>query len=378
MTFWESLNNYGQLLQAYALQTYLQKKGHEVFLIKYYRVSEFEFKSLFYRFKSFIKKRIPSKRQIKSNKREHEFLLFKKKYINFSKNSYYSLQEIQKNPPKADVYICGSDQVWNNSFKVKCHPFLLGFGDSRIIRISYAASFGKKNLNPQTMNLFKENIGRFDGVSVREKSGIKICEDAGYSNAVWVPDPTLLFNKNEWRENLSIESISSKENKNKIFIYTLGNSHINNKQEILDYAYMLPDTDICHASANNDPTGDSYPGIRDWVKNITEADFVITNSFHGMVFCIIFNKNFVVLPNTGEVQGMNERITSLLDKLQLEGHIMHEFSKSHMNELRTKVVNWENVSTIINSWKKEADEFLTKSFAKQVLKNGDSVLSSIK
>lgn len=363
MTFWESSNNYGQLLQAFALQNYLTNKGHEVFFIKFYRIappSKISITNLIKTRLSIFKKRLLDRDNSKLNPVEPDrgFEHFRRFRLNMGSVSYRSLLDLQQNPPVADAYISGSDQVWNNTFKVPCLPFLLPFGDSTVKRIAYAASFGQRELSPETALLFKQYLPEFDAVSVREKSGKNICEDVGYDQAVWVPDPTLLFDKHEWLKMLNIGQSDSGSDKEHVFVYTLGNSAINDKGKYLEHVSKIPNVDVLHATANNDYSGNVYPEVTEWIRLIAHAKFVITNSFHGMVFCIIFNKNFIVLPNTGAAEGMNERIASLITKFSLDDHMMFHYDEERVNRLLQKEISWDEINNSISKWKLVAENFI--------------------
>ncbi|WP_149304355.1 polysaccharide pyruvyl transferase family protein [Pareuzebyella sediminis] len=364
LTFWESQDNYGQQLQAFALQTYLQNMGNEVFLIKYRRIASVQHRTLTERIKNFnlkkfLEARFPSlkSRTDSKPKIDRHFDSFRKTHINFSDITYDSLEELNANPPKADVYICGSDQVWNNSFSVSCEAFLLGFGDATTKRIAYAASFGMKELPLETEQLFNEHIHNFDAVGVREKSGLNICKTLGYPSAIWVPDPTMLFKKQDWLNLFPNGKAEEKKADKRLFLYTLGNSPINERESYIDFANNLEDVEVFHVSANNDFSGNAYPSIPDWIHTLSDADFVITNSFHGTLFSILFNKNFVVLPNTGSKAGMNERVISLLEKVGLSGRISHEFDEKNLNSLLFDRIDWREVNGKIENWKSKTDDF---------------------
>jgi len=364
LTFWESQDNYGQLLQAFALQTYLQSMGNEVFLIKYRRIASVQNRTLAERIKNFNLKKFLEARfpNLKSSadsdpKIDRHFDSFRKTHINFSELTYDSLEQLKEAPPKADAYVCGSDQVWNNSFSVSCEAFLLGFGSENVLRIAYAASFGMKELPVETEQLFNDHIHNFDAVSVREKSGVDICQALGYRSAIWVPDPTMLFNKQDWLRLFPDGKAEEKKAGKRLFLYTLGNSPINERESYIDFANNLQDVEIFHVSANNDFSGNSYPSIPVWIHTLAESDFVITNSFHGTLFSILFNKNFVVLPNTGSKAGMNERVISLLEKLNLDGRISYEFDKDNLRSLLFDEIDWKDINIKIKNWKSLTDEF---------------------
>ena len=156
MTFWWSNDNYGQLLQCYALQKYLRDKGHDVFSIKYNYTKDIKRNPLFFRllkacnpillFKYLLSKKRCAKILNEQNIYDRYFDDFREKYIHFSDFNYVSYEDLKQNPPDADVYIVGSDQVWNYwNMKLwryinPLHVYFLDFGSEKIKRISYAAS----------------------------------------------------------------------------------------------------------------------------------------------------------------------------------------------------------------------------------------------
>lgn len=361
MTFWESQENYGQLLQAFALQKQLLEMGHEPFLIKFHRVAPAS-KELKHRIKNFklarfVKRRLQTIGLLPS-KPSRGFDAFRKNHLTIGDNSYFDLKSLYANPPIADAYICGSDQVWNSSFMISCEPFLLGFGPASVKRVAYAASFGNSNLSDDIKIMFEKHLRSFHAVGVRESGGLKLCQEVlNYKDAALVADPTLLFNKEEWSKLLDIKKNDSTKGK-KAFIYTLANSQINDKAKYIEFAKNLPETEVVHVTANNDVGGNLFPTIPGWITEIANANFVITNSFHGMVFCIIFNRNFVILPNTGKAVGMNDRIMSILKKLGLEEHAATDFNAEEMTHLTTKKVDWPSVNQLIKDWAVESKTFL--------------------
>lgn len=368
ITFWESNNNYGQILQVLALQTVLLKEGHTPFLIRYHRVKQKKKLRLLKVFKirgyiNFVKRKFKfsKKNRFLSKEDKREFENFKNKYIIYGENDYYSLEELKKNPPQADVYITGSDQIWNNNFAVSAEAFLLGFGDRNIKKLSYAASFGVNHQDQQTQILFKKHLNSFSGISVREKKGLDITKQLGF-DATWVLDPTMLLDKKEWYELLANEAVSTSENcKNKqIFIYTLGNSIIKDKDKFIEYSYKQKNYKIVHTSANNDFSGKDFPTIPEWFNHINKSQLVITTSFHCIVFCIITKTNFIVLPNTGKAIGMNDRIESLLNKLGLIDHLLPTFNKELFDKILHKKPDWKLIHREIANWREESYAFFKK------------------
>ncbi|SNR49928.1 Polysaccharide pyruvyl transferase [Lutibacter agarilyticus] len=364
MTFWESKNNYGQILQLFALQKALIKLGHTPFLIKYKRIGKPHKESILKKifspevFTKIYNKLNNTHKKSLINDGNRKFDDFKSRNIIFGSNEYDSFDCLINNPPEADIYLAGSDQVWNNSFNVSAEAFLLGFGNKKVKRVAYAASFGQKELSEDTEKMFCRYFPSFDSISVREKSGVNICNKLGDDKTQWVLDPTLLFNKKEWEDILNLKAFDKKENIKQIFIYTLGNSLIKDKNKFKNYAKKQNDCNVIHAAANNDYSGDVAPSIEEWVNYIRTSNLVITTSFHGMVFCIINNVNFIILLNSGDAKGMNERIESLLDRLGLTKHIMDGFNKTKFDYLYSKEIEWGPINKEIEAWKKESEFFL--------------------
>lgn len=369
MTFWESKNNYGQALQLFALQTHLRHAGHDPFLIKFNRFTQKNEKTFFdklrdFDLQGFIKNKFNTKQRLLSyeDDKKRQFEAFKQSFITFGDTYYASFEELENNPPVADAYISGSDQVWNNRLhRAPAAPFLLGFGDKKVKRIAYAASFGQRKLDGVTKKLFEGRLPHFDAIGVREKSGVTLCTGMGVTNAQWVLDPTMLISKAQWTKLLNLEAIEEKRAKSsgsQIFIYTLGNSEIKDKDKFISFAKSLKGYDIVHASANTDLSGAVYPTIPEWVNYIRTSKLVITTSFHGMVFCIINNVNFIVLPNTGRTEGMNERIYGLLEELDLKDHILFSFKKGEFQSILEKKVDWKKINEKIDRWKAFSEDFL--------------------
>ncbi|WP_258100420.1 polysaccharide pyruvyl transferase family protein [Marinoscillum pacificum] len=359
MTFWESKNNYGQILQLFALQRYLKSVGHEAYLIRFYRRDNSS------RLTKLLRKGVLGILKSKFNKKKadeideaRKFEEFKRENIEFGPNEYFSLDEIKENPPLADVYITGSDQVWNHTFTVSPEAFLLCFGSDDVKRVAYAASFGVREQDPLTKKLFIKHLRKFDKIGVRERSGIELVENLGF-NPVWVLDPTMLFNSAQWNEMLNLDSLKVKMRKESIFIYTLGNSKTNDKDKFISYALKMDQYNVIHSTANSDFTGNLFPTIEEWVNYIRTSRLVITTSFHGIIFCILNNTNFIVLPNTGSAEGMNDRIESMLSILNMEDHLMIKFDKSKFDEILERRINWDFINKKIEELRIVSKSFIS-------------------
>lgn len=326
LTFWWSADNYGQLLQCYALQKYLRNAGHDAFLIRYN--SENDAKSSFPLkiFKAFnpvlIFKYLKDKNRkrlcrVEQKKNDRHFDDFRATYIVQSERIYNSYIELKENPPEADCYIVGSDQVWNfyGMRLRKCrnlvHAYFLDFGSPGTKRMSYAASWSCSGLRADIAREIRSLLAKFDYVSVREKSGIDVCTSCGYENAEFQCDPTLLLGAENYRDLYRENEIRNPAQKY-LFLYML-----NNECDFdVDSAYRFAEIrnlDVVYVTGNGvvDSRKKTFATIPEWLSLVDNAEYVITNSFHCCVFSLIFKKKFAVVPLAGKSKGMNSRIETL-------------------------------------------------------------------
>lgn len=339
MTFWWSNDNYGQLLQCYALQQYLREQGHEPFLIRYdsrpdllpfpvWRKILKAFNPI--KLSSFIRYKLIRKiHKIQFNSEEQnyqrQFDSFRKKYIRQSENIYLSYSELKENPPEADCYIVGSDQVWNfyenplNRCKNLLHAYFLDFGLSSTKRISYSASWGTKKISKEFSKEIAPLLKKFDYISVREESGLDICRKCGVPNAEFRCDPTLLLSADYYRKLYQSEEQHNNNPKKYIFIYRLSNPCRFDVESIKKWA-KEKNLEIIYVTANNqyDLYEKVYPTIPQWLSLIDHAEYVITNSFHCCVFSLLFGKKFGVIPLVRSAAGMNTRLETLFNFFNTE------------------------------------------------------------
>ena len=237
VTFWQSGDNYGQQLQCWALQRYLKGIGHEPFLIRYLYKEPLWRKCLKLMAKTVLVYpllrwwRHREVRRMEAVNRgmyiERRFEEFRKSHIYQTQRIYGSLKELRKDPPTADLYITGSDQVWHPVLlrRKDDRAYWLDFGSDRIRRIAYAASFGSDHCPLRLQAELTARLSRFDILSVREESGVAICQAVG-KEAVHVLDPTLLLAKEEY---LSLSRDIPPSPSPYIFIYSI---NISSNEEI--------------------------------------------------------------------------------------------------------------------------------------------------
>lgn len=373
ITFWQGKDNYGQLLQCWALQQYLRKQGHEPFLIRYdfvgnvRRPSLKRFLKLFLIYPIFQKiasivnqnrnEKLRHYNDIKN--KERKFCDFLKDNITVSDIVYSDYSALRKTPPLAECYITGSDQVWAQKLDYEDNKaFFLAFGNKSIKRIAYAPSFAMKNYPRKLLPLLKRELVAFDSISVRESDGCKICAAIGIK-ATKVLDPTLLLGKTDYFQLLRKETSSQKY----VYVYSLNIASANEIRwnELQSYIKRNKNHVIATPASGYIPGRElfgpieySYATIQDWLSNIYYAELVVTTSFHGIVFCILLEKPFIYIPLKGKYSKGNNRVLDLLEDLDLNDRILND--DSTYESIAQQSIDWRLVN--LKLVKKREDSFL--------------------
>jgi len=359
LTFWWSEDNYGQLLQCYALQKYLRDAGHDAYLIRYISINDYIKLSTWekirkasnpiklWSFLANMKRRIVNGKEKRANPRN--FTDFRNKHINQSERIYYTYKELFENPPFADVYIVGSDQVWNtgertiNRVMNLVNAYLLNFGNSSVKRISYAASFGKEKwqLESEYIKTFASLLKNFDYVSVREKSGLEICKQCGIENAECVPDPTMLLDIGIYQTLYTNEKIMQKPDKPYCFLYLLGNEFNFSVNAIYNWA-KSKNIEVIYIAGNlqQDKYKKTHATIPEWIYLLEHSDTVITNSYHCTIFSLLFRKKFGIIPLAGRHIGMNSRFDTIFQLFSINSRFIDtDFSIFDVDD-----IDWRPIS----------------------------------
>lgn len=314
--------NHGAMLQAFALQTYLLSLGHNVEIIDYCP-SQFQKISLWsvpgrYRCIGlgplYVLLKLPIR--LKGRRRAEVFEDFCNKYLRLTNSRYYSVQELRDNPPEADLYIAGSDQIWNTYLANGTDAvYYLDFGPSETKRISYAASFSTVELKAGTENFVKEELNNFDAISVRESSAVTILKKYGYLGTQ-VVDPVFLLSAAEWSSLLKLDSSIPPEKY--IFVYDFMRDG-----SIEKIAKRLASLLHCKIYCIfKQPYADRcfyYIGPEKFVELIRNSQCVVCDSFHGIAFSLIFQKDFFVVNRT---DGLNNRMHDILEKYNLKSRLV--------------------------------------------------------
>lgn len=361
--------NYGGLLQNYALQQVLRSFGHNVRTIDKVFFQYHRRWSVVLLLKRFIKRIIG--REISISKKQYCFI--KKNCTNFIKKNINVTKKFENDKElksiikkyKFDAYIVGSDQVWRPAFANNIYNDFLDFCQDKenIKRLAYSASFGisEWEFSEEQTKECSRLAKLFDAISVREDSGIALCEEHFDIDAIHVLDPTLLLEKEDYIK--LVEKSKEPVSGGNLFCYILDNKEsIKNGIQYIEQKLSLKSFQVkAKISKGTISKGEKLkdhviPSPTKWLRAFMDAEMVFTDSFHGCVFSIIFNKPFWVIGN--EARG-NARFDSLLKQFNLESR------RVDINEINnidlTTPIDWNKVNTIKKEWQEKSLNFLKEN-----------------
>ena len=320
---WYTHNNYGSKLQATAMSRYIKKMGYDSYFINY------KPRGVLYEnnFKSTLKKvvtKLKSKTINKPFNNNDIFEDYKRKYIKETEkcDSYVDLYQLNSD---FDAFICGSDQIWSpNNFDSK---YFLDFADDNKI-IAYAPSIGLNNIySPIIKEKMCTLIKRFKYLSVREETGAEIIKNNVGIDAQVVLDPTLLLKSNEWEQIENIELAKQLKNQQYVVTYFLGDSSKYIKV-IEKYAknknlkiYNIP---VFKSKKINKYNFYTSVGPSEFLSLIHNANCVFTDSFHGTILSINYNKDFYTFKRfkSTSKNNQNSRVEDILKRLSLDDRLV--------------------------------------------------------
>lgn len=334
--------NHGASLQAYALQTYLASVGHDVEIINYkpeYLCGDYQLWSVdnpIYD-KPIIKQlylfaKLP--KRLRSLKRKRAFDNFTKNYLKLTPKIYHSCDELNDNPPQADLYIAGSDQIWNTLYQNgRDAAFYLDFAPKTSKRISYAASFATEDVVEEYKPFVRKMLQNFDVISIRECCSLPLLASLGRTDGVAVCDPVFLLTREQWENMLPNQQIHEK------FLLVYDTEFSPKVKEIAKRIAKEKELKIYNVSASRIGYADKdlwASSPIDFVQLIRDASYVVSNSFHATAFSLIFERDFCVVNRS---EGINERMKSLLMSYNVAQRLVKEYSASLLNSVDYQVVN---------------------------------------
>lgn len=316
ITFSQSLDNYGQVLQYLATQEYLESRGHHVNLIRQKSSSNI-IKEKARALKKWFRKRTKSYSTFEKwgdctikyeSLHPRYFEGFREKNCNIYPLDFSSYNKY------FDAFVVGSDQIWS---AISPNTFL-AFAKYDEIKFSLAPSIGNIVVDKHIILKVKDWLHDFKFITCREQSAVDMCRKAGRDDARLVLDPTFLIPKELY---LKYASPMNKEGEY-IFVYLLGADISIEISAIYEFAKKEGLKVKYVASQGRE---DDYPKewatIPEWISLLANAKYVFTNSFHGMALSCIFQKQFLVFPIVGEMKGMNERIFNISKEFNCEQRI---------------------------------------------------------
>lgn len=353
MTF-HTPKNYGAVLQAYALQSYLKGICDDVKIIDYDTPE--------------LRKKYPLLSKITSLKgavlsvisllylppkisKYKSFSNFVNRYLDLT-SRYNSTYELYKNPPECELLITGSDQVFNpNRSLTERQAFYLDFAPKRTKIASYAASFGVNSMPEDKQEEIAEYLNKFDYISTREFSGIRIIESISEKSAIEVLDPVFLLNSKEWYS-VSEEYRGLPE---KFLLYYRLLDSPNGDRVVEKIAQRLGMEIIVLTDSLRSKVKTKYVprdvGPDEFIWLYRKSAFVVTNAFHGTAFSIVFNKQFIFCDENPRTQ---ERSANLLNKLNLKSRML----PGDIEELLSEKIDYELVNTKLQDYIDKSKDYL--------------------
>lgn len=354
--------NYGVHLQAFSLVHIIKNLGYVPEVIDYRKKTEevqVKFKKILgwlTGFNKIISNKAYNKGKLQIARRA-EFERFDKTYLKLS--LYCDNSEDVKNLSKDyDAVICGSDQIWNPYHTHGNGVFFCESVPSHK-RIAYAPSFGIKELPEGYIEIYTHLIGEIKFISVREEAGRKIVKKITGKDAVVVVDPTLLVSKQVWKK-LASGPNEKMCYENYVLCYLLGEQKY--IDTIVEY-WSLKGVKVINISQHKREYKSSdvielYPSIEEFLYLFENANFIYTDSYHGVMFSLINEKDFYVFSRRDTLMDLNSRIENVLIKLDLMDRVVSNIAEIIVEEAH---INYQDVNKIMKNWIDESIKYLKDS-----------------
>lgn len=350
------VKNYGSVLQTYATQKFLQKFGCEVEFVDYVRENERIDISLKKKFIKCLKGiYLFCRKRVSIYREDFVFRNFISKYINLSEY-YGSYVDLKSNYPKADIYCTGGDQMWNSVWN-GCleRAYFLDFLDDEQKRFSYSTSIGMLEFPEDQVDAISQMLSKYDFISVRETTAVEVLKKIGIKDAVHLLDPTFMLTSYEWKE---LDSINKPYSVPYLLVYQL-----NPNEKMSDFArekakqlgLKLVRVAFSIKECFEDRETVYFPTVEQWVSLFINADYIVTDSFHGTAFAINLNRPF----NVFYPPRFKTRIDSILELVDLKSRLIVESDDAGCGEANG-LINWDNANSILDKKREETDAFIRR------------------
>ena len=355
MLTFHNVENYGANLQAYALKEKIKELGADASFVNYQNEHVLKEYRLI-KTKS-LKAILASIWNLKRNiNRKNNFTKFCNKYLDGTTKKYYTADEIGNDSKKDEIYIAGSDQIFNpNITNGVSDVYTLNFGKNNIKRVAYAASVGDDSTLDEYAKDFKEKLKKIDAVSVREASiAGKLSEVIG-KDVKTVLDPTLLLEKEKWDKLIEENKVHDLKDQKYILVYILFKDP--EVEKIVNYLSEKTGLKVIHFRRKSKKMKElmSYyeKGPADFLNVFKNAEYIVTNSFHGLIFSIMFERKFFALMP-------KERAGRLKDLMKLTG--LEKRSVAGLEDVKKldidEEIDFKQAKANIEEKKKESIEYL--------------------
>lgn len=357
--------NFGSMLQAYATGILIEREGYDVEFIDYYRINH----SAWSKFKIFIfDKSLGNivKRFIYGCATLLFYSLLMKRLRSSVKNRfkftryYRTIEALEKNPPKADLFMTGSDQVWNSVHNKSIDKALfLSFVQGK--KVAFSASVGLESFPDNELAETKSLLDTYDKISVRERHTKDYFRKLGYKDTEQVLDPTLMLTADEWRDIIGLKSRNDDE-QHYLLVYSV--ERFNNDFIFSQAKKIAADLGLkTYAISVTFPVKAKRYGIdkvfalgtiKQFLTLIANADYVIASSFHGTAFSINFNKPFITILS----EQFNIRMKSLIEMIDVSDRILttQDFSVKELSP-----IDYVNINKVLNSEREKSYRILRET-----------------
>ena len=348
-------DNFGGTLQAVATQAILRALGHEPFLCNVGPMSAGTYR---FRFSHPIRRLIEFRRFL-------AFVPFWEEHFSFDPAGHRPFTDYVNAPTPADAYLCGSDQIWA-PYNIGIDPgrrdfFTLNFGSDAAKRIAYAASLGTERFLPDFHEALRPRLARLNAIGVREASAIQALAEVGRADAQWVCDPVLLHPADFWNAFADRGDAVYSWPRRLAFcpFYRWATLYPQAKAlaqlEHLGLHVRIP---FATNSLRDIPRTCSV-SPEAWLSGLRASEGILTNSYHAMLFSILFHKPFCVLAVAGKFREMNARFRSIVDRLGLTERIIDDQTNPRELAIRLQApIDWTSVDARLAEWRTASLAFL--------------------
>jgi len=366
-------DNYGALMQAYALRKWLLDRGVSANFINYHPTYVEEggrfdrpWNLTLWRKNAtilYMKLAKLQRRILGNNSMLAGFETFRRDYLGIQGAALRSVEELRSVAAKHNILVCGSDQIWNPSIHYGLDPvyFLDIPGTKAVHKIAYAPSFGRSEIEPKYYAELNKLISGLDAVSVREASGIEILESAGIAQGLArvMPDPTILLGHFDEL----IGKVSDDDGS--VFAYALRTDQVI-RSAAMQAAHIVGGQLYAPRNTHQrwrDIGEGVVPGPVEWLVMLARSRLVVSNSFHGVALSVVLNKPFIAVSLPGKRAALNARVQNLLKVAGLQDRVITTVDPERIRQLIEAPIDWEATNARVAAVRAEAETYLDAEIA---------------